>query len=234
MINRYDCLSSRTGNRVGSIHYIYLYNSEHFTSRNVHGGIFFSVCDWQAVERWLRGSEAVPSLYVFECVELELTLKLPAGEEEEPVESDFTCPIRLHRGEWVMLICWYSLMLKCGSIDTSHHVSKVHTPSLCLSKVLSMWFSFCGVSFVSLKPALCQISDPLCQHRYHCTHEAGVHSVGLTWFNKLHKFLQSGESFMSRWGCQFNCVVYHINQRWLVHPFACFAIMLFLHRWGQG
>lgn len=57
------------------------------------------------MERWLRGSEAVPSLYVFECVELELTLKLPAGEEEEPVESDFTCPIRLHRGEWVMLIC---------------------------------------------------------------------------------------------------------------------------------
>lgn len=46
----------------------------------------------------MRGSEAVPSLYVFECVELELTLKLAAGEEEF-VESDFTCPIRLHRGE---------------------------------------------------------------------------------------------------------------------------------------
>lgn len=53
----------------------------------------------QAVERWTRGSEAIPSLYVFECVELELTLKLAAGEEEEPAESDFTCPIRLHRGK---------------------------------------------------------------------------------------------------------------------------------------
>lgn len=56
----------------------------------------------QAVERWSRGSETVPSLYVFECVELELTLKLPAGgEEEDIIESDFTCPIRLHRGEEV-------------------------------------------------------------------------------------------------------------------------------------
>lgn len=37
------------------------------------------------------------------------------------------------------------------------------------------------------------VSDPLCQHRYHCTHEAGVHSVGLAWFKKLHNFLESGE-----------------------------------------
>ncbi|XP_024287658.1 nucleoporin 88 [Oncorhynchus tshawytscha] len=104
-----------------------------------------------AVERWLRGSEAVPSLYVFECVELELTLKLPAGEEEEPVESDFTCPIRLHR-------------------------------------------------------------DPLCQHRYHCTHEAGVHSVGLTWFNKLHKFLQSDEDkdSLQELAAEHRCIVEHI------------------------
>ncbi len=55
----------------------------------------------QAVERWSRGSDTVPSLYVFECVELELTLKLAAGEEEEITESDFTCPIRLHRGQEV-------------------------------------------------------------------------------------------------------------------------------------
>lgn len=39
----------------------------------------------------------------------------------------------------------------------------------------------------------CLCTDPLCQYRYHCTHEAGVHSVGLTWFSKLRKFLQSGE-----------------------------------------
>ncbi len=55
----------------------------------------------QAVERWSRGSDTVPSLYVFECVELELTLKLAAGEEEEITESDFTCPIRLHQGQEV-------------------------------------------------------------------------------------------------------------------------------------
>lgn len=41
----------------------------------------------------------MPSLYVFECVELELTLKLAAGDEEDPADSDFTCPIRLHGGQ---------------------------------------------------------------------------------------------------------------------------------------
>ncbi|XP_062844698.1 nucleoporin 88 isoform X2 [Trichomycterus rosablanca] len=104
------------------------------------------------VERWSRGSETVPSLYIFECVELELTLKLPAGDEEEPAESDFSCPVRLHR-------------------------------------------------------------DPLCQHRYHCTHEAGVHSVGLTWFNKLHKFLQSDEEdkdSLQDLAAEHRCVVEHI------------------------
>uniref|UniRef100_A0AAR2K943 Nucleoporin 88 n=1 Tax=Pygocentrus nattereri TaxID=42514 RepID=A0AAR2K943_PYGNA len=104
------------------------------------------------VKRWSRGSETVPSLYVFECVELELTLKLPAREEEELAESDFTCPIRLHR-------------------------------------------------------------DPLCQHRYHCTHEAGVHSVGLTWFNKLHKFLQSDEEdkdSLQELAAEQRCIVEHI------------------------
>lgn len=35
--------------------------------------------------------------------------------------------------------------------------------------------------------------DPKCPSRYHCTHDAGVHSVGLTWIHKLHKFLGSGE-----------------------------------------
>uniref|UniRef100_A0A3P8YBF1 Nucleoporin 88 n=1 Tax=Esox lucius TaxID=8010 RepID=A0A3P8YBF1_ESOLU len=95
---------------------------------------------------------AVPSLYVFECVELELTLKLPAVEEEEPVDSDFTCPIRLHR-------------------------------------------------------------DPLCQYRYHCTHEAGVHSVGLTWFNKLHAFLQSDEEdkdSLQELAAEHRCIIEHI------------------------
>lgn len=45
--------------------------------------------------------ETVPSLYVFECVELELTFKCAVVEDKEPVESDFTSPMRLHRGEIV-------------------------------------------------------------------------------------------------------------------------------------
>ncbi|XP_073344582.1 nucleoporin 88 [Pagrus major] len=105
-----------------------------------------------AVEKWIRGTEAVPALYVFECVELELTLKVATGEDEEPQEFDFTCPIRLHR-------------------------------------------------------------DPLCQHRYHCTHEAGVHSVGLIWVNKLQKFLQSGEEdkdSLQELAAEKRCIVEHI------------------------
>ncbi|XP_034557608.1 nucleoporin 88 [Notolabrus celidotus] len=105
-----------------------------------------------AVEKWIRGGEAVPALYVFECVELELTLKVATGEDEEPQEFDFTCPIRLHR-------------------------------------------------------------DPLCQHRYHCTHEAGVHGVGLIWVNKLQKFLQSGEEdkdSLQELAAEKRCIVEHI------------------------
>ncbi|XP_062241935.1 nucleoporin 88 [Platichthys flesus] len=106
----------------------------------------------RAVEKWIRGAEAVPALYVFECVELELTLKVATGEDEEPPEFDFTCPIRLHR-------------------------------------------------------------DPLCQHRYHCTHEAGVHSVGLIWVNKLQKFLQSKEEekdSLQELAAEKRCIVEHI------------------------
>uniref|UniRef100_A0A3Q3QH13 Uncharacterized protein n=1 Tax=Monopterus albus TaxID=43700 RepID=A0A3Q3QH13_MONAL len=105
-----------------------------------------------AVEKWIRGTEAVPALYVFECVELELTLKVATGDDEEPQELDFTCPIRLHR-------------------------------------------------------------DPLCQHRYHCTHEAGVHSVGLIWANKLQKFLQSDEEdkdSLQELAAEKRCIVEHI------------------------
>ncbi|CAN9511631.1 unnamed protein product [Ophioblennius macclurei] len=105
-----------------------------------------------AAEKWIRGAEAVPALYVFECVELELTLKVAPAEEEEPQELDFTCPIRLHR-------------------------------------------------------------DPLCQHRYHCTHEAGVHSVGLIWVNRLHKFLRSDEENkdgLQELATERRCIVEHI------------------------
>ncbi|XP_058490953.1 nucleoporin 88 [Solea solea] len=108
--------------------------------------------DTQAVEKWIRDAEAVPALYVFECVELELTLKVAMGEDEEPQEFDFTCRIRLHR-------------------------------------------------------------DPLCQHRYHCTHEAGVHSVGLIWVNKLQRFLQSNEEdkdSLQELAAEKRCIVEHI------------------------
>lgn len=105
-----------------------------------------------AVEKWIRGGEAVPALYVFECVELELTLKVATAEDEDPQDLDFTCPIRLHR-------------------------------------------------------------DPLCQHRYHCTHEAGVHSVGLIWVNRLQKFLQSDEENkdgLQELAAERRCIVEHI------------------------
>lgn len=108
--------------------------------------------DTGAVEKWIRGTETVPALYVFECVELELILKVATGEDEEPQEFDFTCPIKLHR-------------------------------------------------------------DPLCQHRYHCTHEAGVHSVGLIWVNKLHRFLKSDEEdkdSLQELAAEKRCIVEHI------------------------
>lgn len=106
----------------------------------------------EAVEAWIRGTEAAPGLYVFECVELELTLKVAAGEDEESQEVDFTCPIKLHM-------------------------------------------------------------DPLCPHRYHCTHEAGVHSVGLIWVNRLQKFLQSVEEnkdSLQELAAEKQCIVEHI------------------------
>ncbi|XP_072309083.1 nucleoporin 88 [Eucyclogobius newberryi] len=105
----------------------------------------------ESLEKWIDSSDAVPALYVFECVELELTLKVATGEEE-PQEFDITCPIRLHR-------------------------------------------------------------DPLCQSRYHCTHEAGVHSVGLIWMNKLQKFLGSGEEdkdSLQELAAEKRCIVEHI------------------------
>ena len=52
-----------------------------------------------------------------------------------------------------------------------------------------------SLSFLVASFMLIPFSDPKCPSRYHCTHEAGVHSVGLTWIHKLHKFLGSGEFF---------------------------------------
>ncbi|XP_029467877.1 nuclear pore complex protein Nup88 isoform X2 [Rhinatrema bivittatum] len=101
---------------------------------------------------WDPRSDLIPSLYVFECVELELALKLAAGEDDDPTESDFSCPIKLHK-------------------------------------------------------------DPSCPVRYHCTHEAGVHSVGLTWTSKLQKFLASDEEdkdSLQELAAEQKCVVEHI------------------------
>uniref|UniRef100_H0V1E7 Nucleoporin 88 n=1 Tax=Cavia porcellus TaxID=10141 RepID=H0V1E7_CAVPO len=100
---------------------------------------------------WDSRAELIPSLYVFECVELELALKLASGEDD-PFDCDFSCPIKLHR-------------------------------------------------------------DPKCPSRYHCTHEAGVHSVGLTWIHKLHKFLGSDEEdkdSLQELAAEQKCFVEHI------------------------
>ncbi|XP_046532838.1 nuclear pore complex protein Nup88 isoform X2 [Equus quagga] len=107
--------------------------------------------DQTSEKSWDSRADLIPSLYVFECVELELALKLASGEDE-PFDSDFSCPIKLHR-------------------------------------------------------------DPKCPSRYHCTHEAGVHSVGLTWIHKLHKFLGSDEEdkdSLQELATEQKCFVEHI------------------------
>lgn len=60
-------------------------------------------CSLQSEKSWDPRSDLIPSLYVFECVELELALKLATGDEEDPLESDFSCPIKLHRGRIVVI-----------------------------------------------------------------------------------------------------------------------------------
>ncbi|XP_044285737.1 nuclear pore complex protein Nup88 [Varanus komodoensis] len=105
-----------------------------------------------SVKSWDSRTDLIPSLYVFECVELELALKLASREGEEPLESDFSCPIKLHR-------------------------------------------------------------DPKCASRYHCTHDAGVHCIGLPWISKLHKFLGSDEEdkdSLQELGAEQKCFVEHI------------------------
>ena len=42
---------------------------------------------------------AEPSLFVYESVELELSLTTVTIETDEMVTDDFSCPIRLHQGE---------------------------------------------------------------------------------------------------------------------------------------
>uniref|UniRef100_A0A2I3GLE0 Nucleoporin 88 n=1 Tax=Nomascus leucogenys TaxID=61853 RepID=A0A2I3GLE0_NOMLE len=108
----------------------------------------------QSEKSWDSRIDLIPSLYVFECVELELALKLASGEDD-PFDSDFSCPIKLHR-------------------------------------------------------------DPKCPSRYHCTHEAGVHSVGLTWIHKLHKFLGSGEFTNSLLGTSVHSTPAPIRGFWIV------------------
>ncbi|XP_072271618.1 nuclear pore complex protein Nup88 isoform X2 [Pyxicephalus adspersus] len=101
---------------------------------------------------WSQDTEFVPSLYVCECVELELALKITAAEDEVPMDSDFSCPIKLHR-------------------------------------------------------------DLVCPSRYHCTHMAGVHSVGLTWFEKLETFFATSEDdkdSLHDLATEQKCLVEHI------------------------
>lgn len=48
----------------------------------------------------------IPSLYVFESVELELSLTTVSIESDEPVLDDFSCPIRLLSGLY-LVFSWF-------------------------------------------------------------------------------------------------------------------------------
>lgn len=57
-------------------------------------------CDHlQVGGKWLSGAETVPTLYVFEGIELELSFRYTPTEDKEFVESDCICPIALHTGD---------------------------------------------------------------------------------------------------------------------------------------
>lgn len=80
-------------------------------------------CSLQSEKSWDPRSDLIPSLYVFECVELELALKLATGDEEDPLESDFSCPIKLHRGgPVVQLVALYSMHLGSSYLHVPIHV----------------------------------------------------------------------------------------------------------------
>lgn len=64
----------------------------------------------QSEKSWDSRTDLIPSLYVFECVELELALKLASGEED-PFDSDFSCPIKLHKGKVFFSITVYILFI---------------------------------------------------------------------------------------------------------------------------
>ncbi|GCB79903.1 hypothetical protein scyTo_0016060 [Scyliorhinus torazame] len=108
--------------------------------------------DQMANESWDLRCESLPSLYVFECVELELSLKLSSGDDYEQLQSDFSCPIALHK-------------------------------------------------------------DPLCPTRYHCTHLAGIHSIGLTWVNELEQFFSTDDedkNALRELAVEQKCLVEHV------------------------
>ncbi|KAM8976346.1 nuclear pore complex protein Nup88 [Pelodytes ibericus] len=73
--------------------------------------------DQTSEKSWSPSLDPIPSLYVFECVELELALKLPT-DQEESVEADFSCPIKLHRDHI------------CPSRYHCTHVAGVHSVAL--------------------------------------------------------------------------------------------------------
>lgn len=83
-------------------------------------------CSLQSEKSWDPRSDLIPSLYVFECVELELALKLATGDEEDPLESDFSCPIKLHRGRVVVhLVALYSMHLRSSYLHVLIHIRQM-------------------------------------------------------------------------------------------------------------
>ncbi|GAB1296374.1 Nuclear pore complex protein Nup88 [Apodemus speciosus] len=158
--------------------------------------------DDQTLEKsWDPRADLIPSLYVFECVELELALKLASGEDD-PFASDFSCPIKLHREKQkfqdLVLDKWRALQHKILSkvLPTK---TRPTLPRQLLTKAV---FS-----------KLPSRGNPKCPSRYHCSHAAGVHSVGLTWIHKLHKFLGSDEEdkdSLQELTAEQKCFVEHI------------------------
>ena len=55
-----------------------------------------------------------PSLFVYESIELELSLTTVAIETDEIVTDDFSCPIRLHLGKFVDQALLSYMSLKFG------------------------------------------------------------------------------------------------------------------------
>lgn len=104
----------------------------------------------QSVKSWDSRTDLTPSLYVLECIELELALKVPSREGEEPLESDFSCPIKLHRGRSINLSLLCNCVLKMALYFRSSVLGccfSVHSDFVILFRVIFIFYKklpWCG------------------------------------------------------------------------------------------